>query len=356
MFLSEKYIHLKYIAFYTLDYSKKDYITIYYSDIKMYFSDFSRCEIVFIGSKIQIIRWKRRDIVEKNIYFQIENNDFPKVSITDKAFVRPPYVHFERCSEEYILYYILYGKMYLKEGEKEYLLQKNDFILLDHSRTHKGVRESECEFFYIHFSLHNKRKYKEFDEGIVDFNDRKRQQKITLPKYYHVESSEGLLQCHEKIEKIITTFSSHHIYKEQQVAAYLYEFIILLATEYAKSVHSSKIDIGGKARKVIPELLEYLQQSYAEDISGDLLQEKFHYHFDYLNRQFKKWTGQTIFSYLNKVRIERANQLLVTGFYTISEVAAFTGFRDVYYFSRVFKKLTGNTPGEVRDSNFTIER
>ncbi len=296
--------------------------------------------------------------MEKCIYFQVESNNLPKVSITDKAYIKPPYVHFERCADEYILYYIMYGKMYLREGEQEYVLQKNDFILLDPSRTHKGVRESECEFFYIHFSLLNQRKYTEIDQEnlIVNMGDRKKHQEIILPKYYHVDSAEGLLLCHEKIEKIITTFLSHHVYKEQQVGAYLYELIILLATEYAKNVYSSKIDVGGKARKIIPELLEYLQQSYAEDISGDLLQEKFHYHFDYLNRQFKKWTGQTIISYLNKVRIERASQLLLTGFYTISEVAALTGFRDVYYFSRVFKKITGTTPGEVRDGVFVVER
>ena len=33
-----------------------------------------------------------------------------------------------------------------------------------------------------------------------------------------------------------------------------------------------------------------------------MLAEKYHYHFDYLNRQFTKWTDKTIFHYLNTVR------------------------------------------------------
>lgn len=292
------------------------------------------------------------------IHFIMDNSNIPKVSIADKANIKPPYVHFERKSEEYILYYILYGEMYLKEGEIEYCLKKNDFILLDPSRIHKGIRSSECEFFYIHFSLCNNDRYQEIkEERILSYiKDYRKQSQLFFPKYYHVETAEGLLLCREKIEKIMTCFLGHNFYREQQMTAYLYEFLILLATEYAKSIYRSKIEVGGKIQVIIQELLAYLQEAYAEDISGDMLQEKFHYHFDYLNRQFKKWTGVTIFAYLNRVRVERASQLLLTGFYSISEVATSTGFRDVYYFSRVYKKITGNTPGEVRDSVFMLER
>ncbi len=57
-------------------------------------------------------------------------------------------------------------------------------------------------------------------------------------------------------------------------------------------------------------------------------------------------TGQTIFVYLNNLRIEKAKQLLSTGFYTTNDIATRTGFHDVYYFSKVFKKFTGTTPGK----------
>jgi len=229
---------------------------------------------------------------------------------------------------------------------------------LDPNRTHRGIEPTECEFFYIHFSIENGDRYQEIDDEIIlpYIMEAKKNSQMILPKYYHVESTEGLLRCNEKIEKILTTFLAHDFYKELQVATYLYELMIVLATEYAKGVYHSKTEVGGKVRSVLQELLEYLQREYAQDISGDMLQERFHYHFDYLNRQFKKWTGQTIFSYLQRLRIERANQLLLTGFYTIAEVAVLTGFRDVYYFSRVLKKMTGNTPGEIRNSVLVVER
>ena len=127
-----------------------------------------------------------------------------------------------------------------------------------------------------------------------------------------------------------------------------YELLLTQALDYEQKLHKEEVPFQGKAKQIIPELAEYLEQSYASDISGDMIQEKFHYHFDYLNRQFKKWTGETIFVYLNKIWMERAKQMLQTGFYTVEEVALQTGFQNVYYFERVFKKYYGKTPGKMK--------
>ena len=59
----------------------------------------------------------------------------------------------------------------------------------------------------------------------------------------------------------------------------------------------------------------------------------------------KKATGKTMLAYLNELRISKARQLLSDGTSQISRVAEQCGFHDIYYFSRVFKKYTGTTPG-----------
>lgn len=64
----------------------------------------------------------------------------------------------------------------------------------------------------------------------------------------------------------------------------------------------------------------------------------------YFLREFKKMTGETVVSYMNKTRCENAKILLKTGRYTIQEVCEKTGFEDVSYFSKNFKRYTGQTP------------
>ncbi|GEA14744.1 histidine kinase [Moorella sp. E308F] len=67
----------------------------------------------------------------------------------------------------------------------------------------------------------------------------------------------------------------------------------------------------------------------------------------HLSRLFKKEMGRTVIEYLNLVRIEAAKRLLREG-KTIEEVATATGFNEVTYFSRVFKREVGVTPGTYR--------
>lgn len=63
---------------------------------------------------------------------------------------------------------------------------------------------------------------------------------------------------------------------------------------------------------------------------------------------FKRFTGFSAVQYQNRIRINRARGLLLSGEHTVTRVAELTGFRDVYYFSRLFKQITGISPSSLR--------
>ncbi len=66
--------------------------------------------------------------------------------------------------------------------------------------------------------------------------------------------------------------------------------------------------------------------------------------YDYFKELFKNAYGMPPVKYLTALRIERAKELLITGRFSISEIAEACGFENVYYFSTVFKKETGLPP------------
>ncbi len=93
----------------------------------------------------------------------------------------------------------------------------------------------------------------------------------------------------------------------------------------------------------------YVQTHYSEPISLERIAADVGYSPSYLSRTFKEKTGMNLVSFINKVRIDAAMSDLRTTDYSVSDVARRCGFESVGYFTRVFKKVAGVTPGFFRN-------
>lgn len=69
---------------------------------------------------------------------------------------------------------------------------------------------------------------------------------------------------------------------------------------------------------------------------------------DYLRQLFRAEFGESILHYIIRRRIEFARTLLESTALTVAEIAADCGYPNPYYFSRMFRKVTGTTPTEHR--------
>ena len=70
----------------------------------------------------------------------------------------------------------------------------------------------------------------------------------------------------------------------------------------------------------------------------------------HLSKLINRHAGQSFFDLLSRMRVDRAKTLLTDSSLRIHDVAERSGFSDVAHFSKSFKRLTGMTPGEYRDS------
>lgn len=99
-------------------------------------------------------------------------------------------------------------------------------------------------------------------------------------------------------------------------------------------------------QRILPAIL-HLEQDYSDHVTIGVLARMSNMSISGFRRLFTKYCGQSPVRYRNGLRIRRACDLLKAGQHTISEVAELTGFGSVYYFSRVFKDVTGQAPSTI---------
>ncbi|MBO9131054.1 helix-turn-helix domain-containing protein [Bacillus sp. 165] len=93
---------------------------------------------------------------------------------------------------------------------------------------------------------------------------------------------------------------------------------------------------------------EYIAHHFIEDISLEQVANYLKLNPFYFSKLFKKQTGETFSDYLTNMRINKAKQLMEKSELSLKEICYQVGYNDPNYFSRVFKKCTNESPKEYR--------
>ncbi len=291
------------------------------------------------------------------IAFHFPLNTLPKIIYANDIDNNYEFIHFQRQPMEFVLFYIVKGNMYIEENGKKYHLTQGDYIILDPKRCHKGYKTSAVHYFYIHFTWENA------TETTLTETEYMELAKSSRTNAMNIFQRQNILENHLIVPKHFKSGSSNYksIYRMCREMKKSYHEML----EYYQCITAAKlIGLLGEITRLCDDsflsakrefenqnmtnLLEYLKENYKEKITGRDIENALHSNFDYLNRRFKKYTGMTIFQYLNEFRILCSQEMLRSSHITLREIALENGFVNEFYFSRVFKKITGNTPTDYR--------
>lgn len=120
--------------------------------------------------------------------------------------------------------------------------------------------------------------------------------------------------------------------------------ILLYLYEQLKTANIKNFD---KA-SVFSGILDYIDHNYQRSLRLEDLASLFGYNSAYLGRLFTKMTGSSFNSYLDRIRIEHSEKLLLENRLKIHEIATQVGYKNADYFQQKFKKCVGMSPSEYR--------
>ena len=105
--------------------------------------------------------------------------------------------------------------------------------------------------------------------------------------------------------------------------------------------------ISAVSQKYVKEAMEYIKSNYTEKITLDGIAKIIGINKSYFAREFKKYAGQTVHTYINNLRCTKADRCLADGM-SVTETAMEVGFGTLSYFTRTYRKIRGVSPSEGR--------
>lgn len=230
---------------------------------------------------------------------------------------------------------------------KAYSLCKGDLLCVPKDAFYRPLEVSGLEYFFIHFSADtaraetedlNLRSHPLLHDGDYGFSFNGGNPNLTLNPLTHCSGIESVREIFLKIASINIKNSRD----KQMLDALVRELIITVSSESPIEVPLSRTTI---------KMIDYIDEKYFEDISLSALSERFKISKSYIARLFKTELHTTSSDYLNRVRIANACRLLRCSDMSIGEISEAVGFKEQYYFTRIFRKLSRVSPSEYRKRN-----
>ncbi|KKO51235.1 response regulator [Paenibacillus sp. DMB20] len=112
-------------------------------------------------------------------------------------------------------------------------------------------------------------------------------------------------------------------------------------TEYMKGQRKSS------SHQIVQKIASLIEQEIDQDITLHTMADRLYVNSSYLSRLFKQEMGMAFSAYVLEQKMERAKRILQEG-QKVYDAARQTGYRDVSYFTKVFRKYWGVNPGEFK--------
>jgi AraC-like DNA-binding protein len=248
--------------------------------------------------------------------------------------------------KQFEVYYVLEGKMDIILNGKNYTLDKDDILFVQPELMHGYFYQSKYTHSIIFLFGTDF-----FKELLIDLNDKMNLKSIFNRKTIFRAKSEG--ELHTRMVKYIKSISDEFLNKNAgyrlAIQKSLYEIALLFLRDLPPVESQAEQAIESLHTKILERVLSFVHENYSdysitlEKAAEVAILSKF-----YFSRFFREKTGLTFHTYLSRIRVNKAIELLTETEISITDIAYQAGFESLKTFNRLIKKYTSVTPSQLR--------
>ncbi|MBB3154791.1 AraC-like DNA-binding protein [Paenibacillus endophyticus] len=256
------------------------------------------------------------------------------------------YTHPNRIADFDVFLFVLQGCMQVIEEGKEYKVRANEHLFLKSGKQHWGLPATSpgTTWLWIHFHIPFDRNcdYRvhmplpEIDYYQLDHY----KYLIPMPKY-------GASTFHSAMEHRLKALAAAYAIPEEHgmthISIRVFQLFLDLQKEFALQ-SNGKERKSGSTETISKRVMAYLMEHCEQDFDSMCLAGHMNLNYSYLSSAFKAQTGRTIVDAHARLRIGKAIDWMLNSSHNVSEISEQLGYSNPYYFSRVFKKVVGESP------------
>jgi AraC-like DNA-binding protein len=240
----------------------------------------------------------------------------------------------------YEIYFFISGKVnYIIEGRR-YALQHDDILLISNQELHRPDIGSGAvyERMVLWVEPEYLRRLSTGQTNLLlcfDQNPKKRQN-LLRPDAKTLGAIKGLFIR-------LNQYMASGSYGGDLLSQACLTELMVLINQACLEVYPDGMDENVSSNPKISEIIRYINQHLDSDLSLDSLSDRFFISKYHLSRQFRKYAGFTLYSFIQHKRLIRAKALLSED-RSLSEICRLCGFNDYSNFIRLFKKVYHASP------------
>lgn len=248
------------------------------------------------------------------------------------------WMHLTRQLFDFELFVVTKGVLYISGNDNEYILEKGQYLLMPPFTWQHGYKSSDCSFYWLHFAPSSS--YDVIEADAVGHEPDSIS--ITIPEQGSLQSYERMVVLMKQLQdserrygiKCLNNFNTS----------------VILAELGAQCFSRQRYNNSDNSSQLYNDIADYITLNICSNLKVSDIADYFGYNEKYLTTYFKKWSKVSIKQFILQTKMEHAKAELSETNHSISQIGYNIGYADPHNFTNAFKKVTGLTPSDFRDS------